>query len=128
MFRRVRVLWPVEATLALVASLPLIVFAGPRLSSGFDYWPALALERHVQYGASFIFAYPLPIYLPFAPLGLLPDPWPTRLAPMICLVFLAFGLWLWGARRISVVTAALLSPVGLGVLVNSNFNTAIAIF
>ena len=114
--------------LLIIASLPLIVFAAPRLSSGFDYWPALALERHVEYGASFLFAYPLPLYLPFAPLGLLPDPWPQRLAPAICLVLLAWGLWLWGARRIPVLTAALLSPVGLGVLVNSNFNSAVAIF
>jgi hypothetical protein len=114
--------------LLIIASLPLIVFAAPRLSSGFDYWPALALERHVEYGASFLFAYPLPLYLPFAPLGLLPDPWPQRLAPAICLVLLAWGLWLWGAHRISVLTAALLSPVGLGVLVNSNFNSAVAIF
>jgi hypothetical protein len=112
----------------IVASLPLIVLCTPRLSSGFDYWPALALERHVQYGSNFLFAYPLPIYLPFAPLGLLPDPWPQRLAPAICVAFLAAGLWLWGGRRMPVLAAALLSPVGLGVLVNSNFNTAVAIF
>jgi hypothetical protein len=114
--------------LTIAASLPLVVLAVPRLSSGFDYWPALALERHVQYGDSFLFAYPLPIYLPFAPLGLLPDPWPQWLAPVICLAFLASGLWLWGGRRMPVLAAALLSPVGLGVLVNSNFNSAVAIF
>jgi len=114
--------------LPIAASLPLILLALPQLSSGFDIWPALALERNVQYGDSFLFAYPLPIYLPFAPLGLLPDPWPQWLAPPICLAFLASGLWLWGGRRIPVMAAALLSPVGLGVLLNSNFNTAVAIF
>src|SRR5712691_9025242 len=80
--------------LTIAASLPLILLALPQLSSAFDYWPALALERHVEYGASFLFAYPLPIYLPFAPLGLLPDPWPHLVAPVICFVFLASGLWL----------------------------------
>ena len=114
--------------LPIAAGLPLILLALPQLSSGFDIWPALALERNVQYGDSFLFAYPLPIYLPFAPLGLLPDPWPQWLAPPICLAFLASGLWLWGGRRIPVMAAALLSPVGLGVLLNSNFNTAVAIF
>jgi hypothetical protein len=114
--------------LTIAASLPLIVLALPQLTSGFDYWPALALERQVQYGDSYLFAYPLPVYLPFAPLGLLPDPWPQLLAPAICLAFLASGLWLWGGRRMPVLAAALLSPVGLGVLVNSNFNTAVAIF
>jgi hypothetical protein len=75
-----------------------------------------------------MFAYPLPVYLPFAPLGLFPDSWLWWLVPLICLAFLAFGLWFWGARRRAVMAAALLSPVGLGVLVNSNFNTAVAIF
>ena len=112
----------------IAASLPLVLVGLPELSSGFDYWPALALVRHIQYGSSFIFAYPLPIYLPFAPLGLLPDPWPQLLAPVICLAFLAWGLWLWGAHRMPVMAAVLLSPVGLGVLANSNFNTAVAIF
>jgi|ERR1700674_1180188 len=114
--------------LTIAVSLPLVVFCLPQLSSGFDYSPALELVRHVQYGDSFLFAYPLPIYLPFAPLGLLPDPWPQVVAPVICLAFLASGLWLWGGRRAPVLAAALLSPVGLGVLVNSNFNTAVAIF
>jgi hypothetical protein len=114
--------------LTIAVSLPVAAYCLPTLSSGFDYWPALALERGVQYGQSFLFAYPLPIYLPFAPLGLLPDPWPQRVAPVICLAFLAPGLWLWGGRRAPVLAAALLSPVGLGVLVNSNFNTAVAIF
>jgi len=114
--------------LMIVVSLPIAVYCLPRLSSGFDYWPALALERNVQYGQSFLFAYPLPIYLPFAPLGLLPDPWPQVIAPLICLAFLAPGLWLWGGHRSPVLAAALLSPVGLGVLVNSNFNSAVAIF
>jgi hypothetical protein len=114
--------------LAIAASVPLMLLALPKLSSGFDYWPALALERHVQYGDSLLFAYPLPMYLPFAPLGLLPDPWPQIVAPLICLAFLASGLWLWGGRRIPVLVAALLSPVGLGLLVNSNFTTAAAIF
>lgn len=116
------------AWLTIVASMPLALYCLPRLSSGFDYWPALALARNVHYGDSFLFAYPLPIYLPFAPLGLLPDPWPQLIAPIICLAFLAPGLWLWGARRPPIMAAALLSPVGLGVLVNSNFNTAVAIF
>jgi hypothetical protein len=116
------------AWLTIAASLPLVAFCIPRLSSGFDIGPALGLERHLQYGGSFLFAYPLPIYLPFAPLGLLPEPWPQRVAPAICLAFLASGLWLWGGRRITVLAAAVLSPVGLGVLVNSNFNTAVAIF
>ena len=114
--------------LVIAATLPLVVIGLPQLTSGFDIWPALALERNVQYGDSFLFAYPLPIYLPFAPLGLLPDPWPQWLAPVICLAFLSCGLWLWGGRRMPVLAAALLSPVGLGVLVNSNFNTAVAIF
>src|SRR6202163_1281627 len=114
--------------LPLAVSLPLAMYGLPTLSSGFDYWPALALERGLQYGQSFLFAYPLPIYLPFAPLGLLPDPWPQVIAPLICLAFLAPGLWLWGGHRSPVLAAALLSPVGLGVLVNSNFNSAVAIF
>src|ERR1700693_137078 len=114
--------------LTIAVSQPIAVYCLPQLSSGFDYWPALALERNVQYGQSFLFAYPLPIYLPFAPLGLLPDPWPQMIAPVICLAFLAAGLWLWGGRRAPVLAAALLSPVGLGVLANSNFNSAVAIF
>ncbi|HEY8816181.1 MAG TPA: hypothetical protein VIP57_13890 [Candidatus Dormibacteraeota bacterium] len=114
--------------LVIAASVPLVVIGLPQLTSGFDYWPALALERGVRYGDSYLFAYPLPTYLPFAPLGLLPDPWPQWLAPVICLAFLAGGLWLWGGRRVPVLAAALLSPVGLGVLVNSNFNSAVAIF
>jgi hypothetical protein len=114
--------------LIIAASLPLVAFGLPQLSSGFDYWPALALERHVQYGDSFLYAYPLPVYLPFAPLGLLPDPWPQLVAPVICVAFLASGLWLWGGRRMPALAAALLSPVGLGVLANSNFTTAVAIF
>jgi len=114
--------------LIIAATLPLVVIGLPQFTSGFDIWPALALERNVQYGDSFLFAYPLPIYLPFAPLGLLPDPWPQWLTPVICLAFLAGGLWLWGGRRVPVLAAALLSPVGLGVLVNSNFNSAVAIF
>ena len=127
-FRAGTVSQDVWAWAAIAASVPLIVLALPQLTSGFDYWPALALERGLQYGDSFLFAYPLPIYLPFAPLGLLPDPWPQMVAPLICLAFLASGLWLWGGRRIPVLAAALLSPVGLGVLVNSNFNSAVAIF
>lgn len=127
-FRRVTVFRNSRDWLMVAASLPLVVLALPQLSSGFDIWPALALERHVQYGDSFLFAYPLPIYLPFAPLGLLPDPWPQWAAPPICFAFLASGLWLWGGRRLPVLAVALISPVGLGVLVNSNFNTAVAIF
>src|SRR5258708_34822369 len=114
--------------LTIAVSLPLALYCLPTLRSGFDFWPALARERGLQYGQSFLFAYPLPIYLPFAPLGLLPDPWPQRIAPVICLAFLAPGLWLWGGRRAPVLAAALLSPVGLGGLVNSNFNTAVALF
>ena len=116
------------AWLAVAASVPLVVLTLPRLSSGFDYWPALALERHVPYGSSVLFAYPLPIYLPFAPLGLLPDPLPLLVGPVIAFGFLAAGLWLWGARRGVVVAGALLSPVALGVLVNSNFNAGVAVF
>jgi hypothetical protein len=127
-FRGVRHSQDSRDWLIIAASLPLVVVGLPQLTSGFDYWPALALERNVQYGDSFLFAYPLPIYLPFAPLGLLPDPWPQWLAPVICLAFLSCGLWLWGGRRMPVLAAALLSPVGLGVLVNSNFNSAVAIF
>jgi hypothetical protein len=127
-FRARTVSQDVWAWLAIAASVPLIVVALPQLRSGFDIWPALALERHVQYGDSLLFAYPLPMYVPFAPLGLLPDPWPEVVAPVICLAFLASGLWLWGGRRIPVLAAALLSPVGLGVLVNSNFTTAVAVF
>src|SRR5258708_12706541 len=74
--------------LTIAVSLPLALYCLPTLSSGFDYWPALALERGLQYGQSFLFAYPLPIYLPFAPLGLLPDPWPQRIPPVISLPFL----------------------------------------
>src|SRR5260370_21154007 len=114
--------------LTIAVSLPLALYCLPTLSSGFDFWRGLALERGLQYGQSFLFAYPLPIYLPFAPLGLLPDPWPQRIAPVICLAFLAPGLWLWGGRRAPVLAAALLSPVGLGGLVHSNFNTAVALF
>jgi hypothetical protein len=128
MVRQLRSLPALKAQLAAVASLPLIIVGLPRLSSGFDYWPALALERHVAYGASVLFAYPLPIYLPFAPLGLLPDAWAQWLAPVICLALLASGLWLWGARRAPLLAVALLSPAGIGVLTNSNFNAATAIF
>jgi len=116
------------AWLMVLASLPLVAWCLTRLSSGFDYWPAMALARGVRYGATVLFAYPLPLYLPFAPLGLLPDPWPQLLAPVISIAFLAAGLWLWGARRIVVLAALLLSPVGLGVLVNSNFNSGLAVF
>jgi hypothetical protein len=112
----------------IVASLPLVAYSLPRLSSGYDFWPASALQRGLAYGDSVMFAYPLPIYLPFAPLGLLPDSLLWWLAPAICLVFLTVGLWFWGGRRRPVMAAALLSPVGLGVLVNSNFNTAVGIF
>lgn len=127
-FWRERLSQDARTWLVIAATLPLVVIGMPQLTSGFDIWPALALERNVQYGDSFLFAYPLPIYLPFAPLGLLPDPWPQWVAPVICLAFLACGLWLWGGRRMPVLAAALLSPVGLGVLVNSNFNTAVALF
>src|SRR5258708_13072231 len=109
--------------LTVAVRLPLALYCLPTLSSGFDYWPALALERGLQYGQSFLFAYPLPIYLPFAPLGLLPDPWPQRIAPLICLAFLAPGLWLWGGRRAPVLAAALLSPVPPPLLLTSNFHT-----
>jgi hypothetical protein len=112
----------------VVASLPLVVYCLPLLSSGFDFWPAAALVRGLRYGDNVMFAYPLPIYLPFAPLGLLADSWLWWLAPAVSFGFLAAGLWLWGGRRPPVMTAALLSPVGLGVLVNSNFNTGVAIF
>src|SRR5438105_4426661 len=84
--------------------------------------------RGVRYGDSFLFAYPLPMYLPFAPLGALADPWPRLVAPVVCVAFLAAGLWLWGCPRIVVLVAALLTPVGVGVLVNSNFNVAVAVF
>ena len=116
------------AWLAILASVPLAVLTLPRLSSGFDYWPALALVRGVHYGDSFLFAYPLPIYLPFAPLGWLRDPAPHFIAPVISFGFLAWGLWLWGAHKAVVFLAALASPVGLGVLVNSNFNAGVAVF
>jgi hypothetical protein len=112
----------------IVAGLPLVAYCLPRLSSGNDFWPAAALQRGLHYGDSVMFAYPLPIYLPFTPLGLLPDSWLWWLAPAMSLAFLAAGLWLWGGRRPAVIAAALLSPVGLGVLVNSNFNTGVAIF
>lgn len=117
----------------VVASLPLVVYSLPRLSSGFDFWPAAALARGLRYGDSVMFAYPLPIYLPFAPLGLLPDSWLWWIAAAISIAVLAAGLWFWGGgaqrrRNPAVMAAALLSPVGLGVLVNSNFNTAVAIF
>ncbi len=113
---------------AVAASLPLVAVTLPRLSSGFDYWPALALVRHVHYGDSVLFAYPLPLYLPFAPLGWLADPLPLLIAPVISFGFLAAGMWLWGARRSVVLVGTLLSPVALGVLVNSNFNTGVAVF
>ncbi len=112
---------------ALVASIPIVIVTAPQLSSGFDYWSALSLVRGVPYGSSSMHAYPLPIYLPFAPLGLFSDPWPTLIAPLICLILLGAGLCLWGARRALILLAALLSPVGLGVVVNSNFNCAVAI-
>jgi hypothetical protein len=104
------------------------VLSLPRLSSGFDSWPAIALVRHVRYGDSVLFAYPLPVYLPFAPLGWLHDPLPQLIAPGISFGFLVAGLWLWGARKTVVLVPALLSPVALGVLVNSNFNTGVAVF
>lgn len=116
------------AWLMIVAGVPLTVYCLRHLSSGFDFWPAAALARGVRYGDSVMFAYPLPIYLPFAPLGVLPDPWLWWLAPALSMAFLASGLWFWGGRRAAVMAAALLSPVGLGVLVNSNFNTGVAIF
>jgi hypothetical protein len=114
--------------LMIAASLPLVVYCLPRLSSGYDFWPVAALQRGLHYGDSVMFAYPLPIYLPFVPLGLLPDSWLWWLAPAISFSFLGAGLWFWGGRRPAVMAAALLSPVGLGVLVNSNFNTGVAIF
>lgn len=116
------------AWLAVVASLPFVAITLANLSSGFDFWPALALERSVRYGSSVLFAYPLPIYLPFAPIGLLPDPVPHFVAPAISFGFLAAGLWLWGARKPVVLVGVLLSPVALGVLVNSNFNTGVSVF
>lgn len=112
----------------IVAGVPLMAYCLPRLSSGFDFWPAPALVRGMRYGDSVMFAYPLPEYLPFAPLGLLPDGWLWWLGPAISFAFLAAGLWLWGGRRPAVMAAALLSPVALGVLVNANFNTGVAIF
>jgi hypothetical protein len=115
------------AWVMIVASLPLVAYCLPRLSSGFDFWPAPALARGMHYGDSVMFAYPLPLYLPFALLGILPDWLMWWLAPAISFAFLAVGLWFWGGRP-AVMAAALLSPVGLGVLVNSNFNTGVAIF
>src|SRR5258708_34044978 len=112
--------------LTIAVSLPLALYCLPTLSSGFDFWPALALERGLQYGQSFLFAYPLPIYLPFAPLGLLPDPWPQRIAPVTCLAFLAPGLWLWGGRPAPVLAAGPLSPAALVLLGSSNVHTAVA--
>ncbi len=116
------------AWLMIVASWPLAVYSLPHLSSGFDFWPAPALARGTHYGDSVMYAYPLPEYLPFAPLGLLPDWWLWWLGPAISYAFLATGLWFWGGRRPAVMGAALLSPVGIGVLVNANFNTGVAIF
>jgi hypothetical protein len=116
------------AWVMIVASLPLVAYCLPRLSSGFDFWQALEIQRGMQYGDSVMHAYPLPMYVPFAPIGALPDSWIHWLAPAICLAFLAVGLWLWGARRPPIIAAALMSPVGLGLLVNSNFPTAVAIF
>lgn len=113
---------------ALIVVIPIVIVTAPQLSSGFDYWSALSLVRGVPYGSSSMHAYPLPIYLPFAALGLLSDPWPTLVAPLVCIAFLAAGLWLWGARRAVILLATLMSPVGLGVVVNSNFNCAVAIF
>jgi hypothetical protein len=115
------------AWFAVVVSVPFAALSLPRLSSGFDYW-AIYLVRNVRYGGGALFAYPLPTYLPFTPLGLLHDPLPQLIAPVISFGFLVAGLWLWGARKTVVLVPALLSPVALGVLVNSNFNTGVAVF
>lgn len=114
--------------LGILASVPMLVFCVSRISSGFDYQPAVGLARQLQYGATWLYAYPLPEYLPFAPVGALRDPWPQVLAPIITFAFLASALWLWGARQIIVMVAALLSPVAVGEVANSNLNTAVAVF
>ena len=77
------------AWVMIVASLPLVAYCLPRLSSGFDFWPAPALARGMHYGDSVMFAYPLPLYLPFALLGMLPDWLMWWLAPAISFAFLA---------------------------------------
>jgi hypothetical protein len=80
--------------------LPAVVGTALLIRSGLggdDFQPArwLATGNGPSYGQSYLYAYPLPVYLPALPLAALPTPWSHVAALVVCSGLLGLALWLW---------------------------------
>jgi len=80
--------------------LPAVVGTALLIRSGLggdDFQPArwLATGSGPSYGQSYLYAYPLPVYLPTLPLAALPTPWSHAAALVVCVGLLGLALWRW---------------------------------
>src|SRR5260370_10010979 len=86
--------------IGVALGLPAVVGAALLIRSGLggdDFQPArwLATGSGPSYGQSYLYAYPLPVYLPALPLAALPTPWSHAAALVVCIGLLGLALWLW---------------------------------
>jgi hypothetical protein len=94
-----RVKWR-SAAISAALGLPVVVGTGLLLRSGLggdDFQPTRWLATGVgpAYGESYLYAYPLPVYLPALPLAAFPSAWSHAFALVVCVILLALALWLW---------------------------------
>jgi DNA-binding MarR family transcriptional regulator len=63
---------------------------------GDDFQPArwLATGSGPSYGQSYLYAYPLPVYLPALPLAAMPTAWSHAAALVVCISLLGLAVWL----------------------------------
>src|SRR5260370_22856532 len=89
-----------SVAIGLAGGLPAVVgtaLLSRRGLGGDDFQPAgwLATGNGPSYGQSYLYAYPLPVYVPALPLAALPTPWSHAAALVVCIGLLGLALWLW---------------------------------
>lgn len=89
-----------SAAIGAALLLPAVVGTLLLIRSGLggdDFAPARWLVTGVgpSYGESYLYAYPLPAYLPTLPVAALPGAWSRAMALVVCVVLLGGALWLW---------------------------------
>jgi hypothetical protein len=111
-----------------VLSLPGVAGTAILIRSGLggdDFQPARWLATGgPTYGESYLFAYPLPAYLPSLPLAMLPITWSHAIVFIVCLALLGMALWFWRAPWMSWFLAMTSTPVIYALMVTHLFSSA----
>jgi hypothetical protein len=115
-------------SLIAVAALALPGVAGAvfiQHGLGDDFTPVRWLATGgPAYGQSYLYAYPLPAYLPALPLAVLPAPWSHALVLALCFALLGIALWLWGTPWRTWLLTMLSTPVVYGLFATHVFISA----